>query len=255
MLRRETPARCLCVELSGELAFGAGVLICLGLCMLSCGFPIPALAQAQHPSAIHGATSALDGRGKGASAGTRQPDRQLLGYISGTVLDKSGAVALGAQVRLVRELNSSTQEVLSGNNGQFSFADLTPGAFQIPITAEGFESQRVTGTLRSGETYIVPEIRLPVATVVTEVRVGAGLTPLEQAQDQVKEQEKQRVFGFIPPFYVSYVPDAVPLAPRQKFQLAWKSTIDPFTFVGVGTLAGVQQATNAFAGYGQGAQG
>jgi hypothetical protein len=101
----------------------------------------------------------------------------------------------------------------------------------------------------------VPEIRLPVATVVTEVRVGAGLTPLEQAQDQVKEQEKQRVFGFIPPFYVSYVPDAVPLAPRQKFQLAWKSTIDPFTFVGVGTLAGVQQATNAFAGYGQGAQG
>jgi hypothetical protein len=178
-----------------------------------------------------------------------------LGYISGTVLDKSGAVALGAQVRLVRELNSSTQEVLSGNNGQFSFADLPPGAFQIPITAEGFESQRVTGTLRSGETYIVPEIRLPVATVVTEVRVGAGLTPLEQAQDQVKEQEKQRVFGFIPPFYVSYVPDAVPLAPRQKFQLAWKSTIDPFTFVGVGTLAGVQQATNAFAGYGQGAQG
>src|SRR5205807_4469021 len=78
---------------------------------------------------------------------------------------------------------------------------------------------------------------------------------LELAQDQVEEQEKQRVFGFIPNFYVSYVPDAAPLAPGQKFQLAWKSTIDPFTFVGVSTLAGVQQATNAFNGYGQGAQG
>ena len=31
--------------------------------------------------------------------------------------------------------------------------------------------------------------------------------------------------------------------------------IDPFTFVGVGILAGFQQATNAFPGYGQGAQG
>jgi len=223
--------------------------------VMSCGFPIPAVAQAQQPSAIQGETGALDGRGTDASAGKRLPDRKLSGYISGTVLDKSGAVALGAQVRLVRELHSPTQEVLSGDNGQFAFADLTPGTFQITITAEGFESQRVTGTLRPGETYIVPEIRLPVATVVTEVRVGAGLTPLELAQDQVEEQEKQRVFGFIPNFYVSYVPDAAPLAPGQKFQLAWKSTIDPFTFVGVSTLAGVQQATNAFNGYGQGAQG
>jgi hypothetical protein len=137
------------------------------------------------------------------------------------VLDKSGAVALGAQVRLAREFHSPTQEVLSGDNGQFSFAGLPPGPFQLTIMAEGFESQRVAGALRPGQTYIVPEIRLAVAMVVTEVRVGAGLTPVELAQDQVAEQEKQRVLGFIPNFYVSYVPDAAPLAPRLKFQLAW----------------------------------
>jgi hypothetical protein len=255
MLGRETPARCLCVESFGGVSFVAGVLIWLALCALSCGFPVPALAQAQQPSATQGETGALDGRGTYASAGTRPPDRQLSGYISGTVLDKSGAVALGAQVRLAREFQSPTQEVLSGDNGQFSFAGLPPGIFQITITAEGFESQRITGALRPGQTYIVPEIRLAVATVVTEVRVGARLTPVELAQDQVKEQEKQRVLGFIPNFYVSYVPDAAPLAPKQKFRLAWKSTTDPFTFVGVSTLAGVQQATNAFEGYGQGAQG
>ena len=255
MLRKETPARCLCVELSGELAFGAGVLIWLGLCVLSCGFPKPAVAQAQQPSAIQGETGALDGRGTDASAGTRQPDRKLSGYISGTVLDKSGAVALGAQVRLVQELHSPTQEVLSGSNGQFSFADLGPGPFQLTITAEGFEPQMVSAALRPGETYIVPEIRLAIATVVTEVRVAAGLTPIEVAQDQIREQEKQLVLGFIPNFYVSYVPDAAPLVPKQKFELAWKSTIAPFTFVGVAALAGVLQATNAFDGYGQGAQG
>jgi hypothetical protein len=255
MLRRETPARCLCVELSGELAFGAGVLIRLGLCVLSFGFPIPAVAQAQQPSAIQGETSALDGRGTDSSAGTRQRDRKLPGYIRGTVLDKSGAVALGAQVRLTREVQSPTQEVLSGSNGQFSFADLAPGPFQLTITADGFEAQMVSGALRPGETYIVPEIRLAIATVVTEVRVAAGLTPIEVAQDQIREQQKQLVLGFIPNFYVSYVPDAAPLVPKQKFELAWKSTIAPFTFVGVAALAGVQQATNAFDGYGQGAQG
>jgi hypothetical protein len=101
----------------------------------------------------------------------------------------------------------------------------------------------------------VPAIRLSVATVVTEVRVVVGLTPTEVAHDQVKQQEKQRVLGFIPNFFVSYVPDAVPLAPKQKFELSWKSTIDPFTFVGVAALAGLQQGTDDFAGYGQGVQG
>jgi len=59
----------------------------------------------------------------------------------------------------------------------------------------------------------------------------------------------------IPNFYVSYVPDAVPLNTKQKFELAWKTTIDPVSFVLVGAIAGIQQANNSFSGYGQGAQG
>ena len=70
-----------------------------------------------------------------------------------------------------------------------------------------------------------------------------------------KEQEKQRVFGVIPNFYVTYVPDAVPLTSKQKFGLAWKTTIDPVNFAVVGVIAGVQQAQNNFKDYGQGAQG
>jgi hypothetical protein len=54
---------------------------------------------------------------------------------------------------------------------------------------------------------------------------------------------------------VSYTPNAVPLSPKQKFELAWKTVLDPVTFLVVGGLAGVQQAQNHFVGYGQGAQG
>jgi hypothetical protein len=100
---------------------------------------------------------------------------------------------------------------------------------------------------------LVPQIVLPIATQLTSVTVG--LTQVEQAEVQIKAQEQQRVFGIIPNFYVSYVPDAAPLTPKQKFQLAWKSSTDPFTFVAIGGAAGVQQATNTFSGYGQGVEG
>jgi len=59
----------------------------------------------------------------------------------------------------------------------------------------------------------------------------------------------------VPNFYVSYVHDPVPLTPKQKFELAWKTTVDPVTFGVTGVIAGIQQAQNDFSGYGQGAQG
>ena len=96
---------------------------------------------------------------------------------------------------------------------------------------------------------------LPVATQVTQVTVSAGFAPVELAEFQVQDQEKQRVLGIIPNFYVSYVPHALPLTWKQKFELSWRSSTDPFTFVGVGALAGIEQAGDEFSGYGQGAQG
>jgi hypothetical protein len=63
------------------------------------------------------------------------------------------------------------------------------------------------------------------------------------------------VLGVLPNFYVSYIPNAAPLTPKQKFKLATMTVIDPFTFVFVGGAAGVQQAQDHFRGYGQGAEG
>ena len=240
----------------GGLVLRARSLIWLSLCVLPCEFPKPAASQSLQPAPLQEmVTGTLDVGETGASANNQQPERQLSGYINGTVLDQVGAVAVDAQVRLTRDDHSPIQEVLSADNGQFAFADVSPGPFQLTVTAEGFETQKVSGVLRPGETYLVPAIKVVVATVVTAVRVLGELTPVEVAQDQIKEQERQRVLGFVPNFYVSYVPDAAPLAPKQKFELAWKSTIDPFTFVGVASLAGVQQATGAYSGYGPGVQG
>jgi hypothetical protein len=187
------------------------------------------------------------------STGGELPDQRMSGSISGTLLDRTGALVAGAQVKLTREDQSPTQEVLSGSDGKFSFTDIAPGPFRLTISAADFATQEFSGVLRSGEAYNAPPIVLAVATAVTEMKVV--LSPIEVAEEQLKDQEKQRVFGFIPNFYVSYVPDAVPLTSKQKFKLAWKTTVDPVTLGVIGVIAGVQQAQNSFSGYGQGAQG
>ena len=183
-------------------------------------------------------------------------DDQPPGYISGTILDQSGAVNAGAEVRLSDEAKAWSQEIWSGSNGQFLFAHVAPGPFRLTVTSPGFARREFSAFLAPGEAYLVPPIILTVAMGAVEVHVkDSPLTPAEVADMQIKEQEKQRVFGLIPNFYVSYSNDALPLNPKQKFRLAWKTTTDPFTVVGVAALAGVEQATNAFEGYGQGAQG
>ena len=185
-------------------------------------------------------------------ADQQPPDQQLAGRISGTVVDATGAVVVGARVTLSRGDQSLNQEALSGSDGQFSFANIVPGAFQIRIAAAGFVTQTSSGILHSGEVYISPPAAL-VPAVHAEVQVGGSQA--EIAEEQIKVQEKQRVLGFVPNFYVSYIPDAVPLNPKQKFELAWRTTVDPVTFALTGAVAGIQQADGRLRGYGQGAQG
>jgi len=85
--------------------------------------------------------------------------------------------------------------------------------------------------------------------------VDVHLTTEEIAQEQIKEQEQQKLLAVIPNFYASYVPNAAPMKTKQKFELAWKAVIDPSSFVIAGIIAGGQQANNSFPGYGQGAAG
>jgi len=121
------------------------------------------------------------------------------------------------------------------------------------VTSELFTTQKTSGILHSGESLVLPQIVFALATEMTQVQVT--VPRVEIAAEELKVEEKQRVFGVIPNFYVSYIPNAAPLASKQKFQLAWRSTIDPVNFVLTGAIAGVQQADNTFSGYGQGAQG
>lgn len=180
-------------------------------------------------------------------------DEQAAGSINGTVADQSGAAVAGARLTLTVKDQALHLETQSAIDGQFFFPKVAPGDFQLTTTAAGFAPKTVSGTLHAGEVATMPQIALNVADTHTEVQVS--FTQEEVATEQIKIEEKQRVLGVIPNFYVSYISDAAPLTAKQKFKLASRTVVDPFTFVMVGGAAGIAQGQNHFAEYGQGAQG
>ncbi len=111
----------------------------------------------------------------------------------------------------------------------------------------------MSGVVHAGDDYVLPEIALAVARADVDVEVTLPSELI--AEEQVKVEEQQKLLGVIPNYYVSYVPHAAPLTPRLKFQLAWKTTTNPVNLLITGGTAGIEQADNAFSGYGQGAKG
>ena len=75
------------------------------------------------------------------------------------------------------------------------------------------------------------------------------------SSDPLKTEEKQRLLGIVPAFNSVEGGVAPPLTPGQKFDLWYRSAIDPFTFVVAGIDAGVEQAENSYPEYHQGFEG
>ena len=210
--------------------------------------PLPSPPAAQSPSAPAPLLPCQP-------AQTLQP-QPISGILSGTITDTDGHVVVGALVTF-SPLDHKTSEnlspptVLSSGEGVFNFANLPPGPFHLSISASGFVPQQASAILVDGESCNLPPIAL-LSGFDTSVQVTASQSDIAQAQ--IGEEEKQRVLGVFPNFYVSYDPNPVPLSPGQKFQLAFKTLIDPISIVLVAGQAGIEQADNTYA-WGDGAQG
>jgi hypothetical protein len=210
---------------------------------------VPATARAQEPNsapALH--TTSLVRR----LLSTTSAD-EASANVGGTVLDVSGASVPGADVTLLPRDGTASRSMATAADGAFNFVEIPPGSYFVMVSANGFAVFTSTEfAVVARQDYEVSDISLSLATNTTEVIVR----PTELiAAEQIRGEEKQRLAGVLPNFYTSYIPDAAPLTWKQKFSLATRGTFDPVAMVGVGFAAGVEQANNSFAGYGQGAEG
>ena len=175
------------------------------------------------------------------------------GSISGSVLDPSGAAIPGAEVTVTKLGESQGRTVVTAVDGRFAFNGIVPGSYVILVTATGFQSSTSSKfTVAPNQTQELPPLELSIATATTDIVVR----PTDViATQQIKAEEKQRLFGIIPDFYTSYAWDAAPLNTKQKFSLAARDSLDFTTWIGVSAGAGIQQARNSYPGFGQGAEG
>lgn len=181
-----------------------------------------------------------------------QPSK--IGSISGTVLDKSGSVLQGVAVALITPTGIELQSALSGPDGQFTFSGLSAAAYKIRVSAPGmrtFTSAQIN--LAPGEFHYLPPIKLAVGIHSINVTVVGNKHVL--SVQQVKIAEQQRIVGVIPNFYTSYDWNAPPMLAKQKFQLGFRSVLDPMSFVAVAGEAGAEQFYNIFPEYGGGIEG
>ena len=187
----------------------------------------------------------------GQSLQGQQPEP---GNLVGTVTDANGDPVPNATVILKAPESNDRRALVTPESGFFKFADVKPATpYEINVSAKDFADwTSPTVTVDPGQFKIVTGIELRIETERTSVEVHYD--PVEVATEQFKSEERQRIFGIIPNFYVSYESDPAPLTAKMKFQLALKVSTDPVTVAGVVLYSGMQQAGDT-PNYGQGAQG
>jgi hypothetical protein len=180
----------------------------------------------------------------------QQTQTPQTGAIVGTVLDASGSTVPNASVVLQGPAPKDRRTVVTGEDGFFRFDDVIPSApFRIQVSASGLTNWTSSDiVLQAGQSFLVTGIKLTVPPVVESV---TALTQEQVAAEQVKIQEQQRVFSFVPNFYVSYAKNPAPLTSKMKFQLAFKALTDPVTMAGFGVNAAIYQGVG-YPSYGQG---
>jgi hypothetical protein len=242
---RKTP----CPRLNAVLARGL---------LLLCMVPTSALAQQQASARAVNDRSLPDGPLPNLDLGPNDPawrtiPAEVSGSVVGTVLDISGASVPGAQVSLMHGDGTELHTMVSEANGEFNFTKIPPGSYLVIVNAKDFATfTSAEFVVADQQVYEVADVSLTIAAANMEVTVQ----PTEFiAAEQIRNAEKQRLMGVIPNFYTSYVIDAAPLTAKQKFRFAVRGTFDPVSMLGVGLGAGIEQATNAYPGYGQGAAG
>jgi len=124
------------------------------------------------------------------------------GGISGRVVDASGLILQGAQV----QLQGAGLSVGTNVQGEFSFADLTPGNYKIQVTYVGFKPFAKDVTVAAGDVQRV-KIEMEVASASEQVLVTAE-RPRGEAGEINRERSADNVLEVLSAEVITSLPNA-----------------------------------------------
>jgi Carboxypeptidase regulatory-like domain len=106
----------------------------------------------------------------------------ISGDLSGSVSDASGAIIPNAQVTVTSEARGDSKVVTSDAAGNFRVPLLSPGRYQVSVTAPGFATATAQATISAG--VITPlSIKLTIGQATTTIEVSADSAQLLHVDD------------------------------------------------------------------------
>jgi hypothetical protein len=99
---------------------------------------------------------------------------RIVGAISGTVQDPTGAVVPSAKVALKDTKTGITKETTSTETGTFLFSDLAVGNYEVTVTAPGFKSETLNNVSVSTSQTTDVRVSLELGATSETVLVTAG---------------------------------------------------------------------------------
>jgi len=112
---------------------------------------------------------AAPGQPPGTASPAQRPEE---GTVRGRVLDESGGVIIGAEVRLEPAAGGSPRSTVTDDRGEFRFDDVAPGSYLVVAARPGFAPREQGLDVVEGQTTAV-DAMLASAGVTQEVTVTA----------------------------------------------------------------------------------
>ena len=107
------------------------------------------------------------------------------GRLIGTVTDPTGAVVIGADVKVTDEATGKAFETKSGNDGGFVFSALQPGSYTVTVTMQGFKKSEVRAVkiVVGGQHGLT--VQLELGEMASTVVIEAGTEVLQTSETKV----------------------------------------------------------------------
>lgn len=111
------------------------------------------------------------------------------GFVSGVIRDPSGAVIVGAHVRIINKATNEARQAISNQVGVYRFVALEPETYTLEFSAPGFQTRRVDNVRVGPAQEVVLDETLAIRgeAVVIEVMESPPETGLARATPTIEK--------------------------------------------------------------------
>jgi hypothetical protein len=115
----------------------------------------------------------------------RSEAQVLFGSVSGTVTDQSGATVSKAHISSVNRATGVQKETDADAGGHYTLTDLSPGAYDVTVTATGFKPLTQTDVRVGANVVTNTNFNLQIGSVSEKVTVEAAAVTLQTEKTDV----------------------------------------------------------------------